>query len=279
MKDILVAIDLDIATALIIKQVIELSGGGYTTIHLLHVYNLNNDTGKDNGSKEGTSGGPDKADLVEKFKQWKMCLQEAIPAGKVKGYLLTGMVHQCILEVAKDIKPQLIVIGKPEKARRFSFYKSLNADELSRSSKCPVLSVMNKDWHNKTKTILLPVRDFIPVRKIELLAVFAKIYRARIFLVAMQNNFFVREKEQQVLLETYRVLRNGLNNKVEYRLLKGNNFPRAIATYAEEIAADILIVNPKTETRVSSIFRTAISDILPTNSQLKILSVVPYDDM
>ena len=219
------------------------------------------------------------AEIVKKLEQWRLCLQEAIPESKVKGYLLNGMVHQRIVEVAKNIKPQLIIIGKPEKTSHFSFYKSLNADELSQLSKCPVLSVANTDTHNKLKTIILPVRDFIPVRKIELLAIFAKIYRARIFIVAMQNRIFIREKERQVLLETYSVLRNGLNNKVEYLLLNGNNFPRAVAAYAEETGADMLIVNPKKETRISSIFRTDINDVLPPGSGLKILSVVPYHDL
>lgn len=142
-----------------------------------------------------------------------------------------------------------------------------------------MLSVANNDTHNKLKTIILPVRDFLPVRKIELLAIFAKIYRARIFIVAMQKRIFIREKERQVLLETYSILRNGLNNKIEYLLLNGNNFPKAVAAYAKETGADMLIVNPKKETRISGIFRKDINDVLPPASALKILSVVPYHDM
>jgi len=206
-------------------------------------------------------------------------LQEAVPESKVKGYLLNGGVHQCIIDVAKNIKPQLIIIGKPEKTSRFSFYKPISADELSQLSKCPVLSVANNDSHSRLKTIILPVRDFIPIRKIELLAIFAKIYRARIFIVAMQDRIFIREKERQILLETYSVLRNGLNNKVEYLLLNGNNFPKAVAAYAEETGADMLIVEPKKETWLSTIFRKDINDFLPPGSGLKILSVVPYREL
>jgi len=222
---------------------------------------------------------PARAATIKKLKQWKACLQEAIPETKVKGYFLNGSVNQCILDVAENIKPQLIIIGKPGKTGYFSFYTPLNADRLSRLSKCPVLTVMNYDNHNKMKTIILPVRDFLPVRKIELLAVFAKIYRARIHVVALQSKIFEHQKEWDVLLETYRVLRNGLNNKIEYLLLKGNNLPRAVADYAAEVNADMLIVNPKKETRISGIFRTDINDVMPKNSGVKILSVVPYHDL
>ena len=236
--------------------------------------------------KSSTSGVPEEndnrlhhAEIIKRLAQWKSCLQEAIPESKVKGYLLNGVVHQCIIDVAKNIKPQLIIIGKPKKTGRFSFYKPISADELSQLSKCPVLSVANNETHNRLKTIVLPVMDFIPVRKIELLAIFAKIYRARIFIVAMQNRVFIREKEQQVLLETYSVLRNGLNNKVEYLLLHGNNFSRAVAAYAEQTGADMVIVDPKKENRISSLFRKNINDFLPQGSGLRILSVVPYRDM
>jgi nucleotide-binding universal stress UspA family protein len=275
LKDILVPVDLGNTTPFIIRQAIELSGIDDTTIHLLHVYKPGSKSGKVPSEEDD----PGRMDAVTKLEQWRACLQEAIPASKVKGYLLKGMVQQCILDVARNIKPQLIIMGKPARTNRFSFYKSLSADEISQSSKCPVLSVSHNDTPNKLKTIVLPVRDFIPLRKMELLAIFAKIYRARIFIVAMQNRIFMNAKEKQVLLETYRVLLNGLNNKVEYLLLSGNNFTRAVAAYAEETGADMLIVNPKKETRVPGFFKTDINDILPADSRLKILSIVPYHDL
>lgn len=280
LKDILVAIDFGTATPLIMKQVIELSCNEDTTIHLLHISEI-----KTYGAKRFSrktleiADENESADTIKKLKQWRLCLQEAIPHNKVKGYLLTGEVHQCIVDVAKNIRPQLIIIGKPRKTGRLHFYKPLNADELSRISKCPVLTILKNDSHARMKTILLPVRNFIPVRKMELLVIFAKVYRARIILVASQGNFFRKEKERNILLETYRVLRNGLNNKVEYRLIDGHNFPRSIAACAEETGADILIVNPVKETLLSGIFRKGIIDILPSDSRLKILSVVPYHEM
>ena len=279
MKDILVAVDLGSSTPFIIKQAIELSAGNDVTIHLLHVYEQRDIMDSVGYAENVNDDDPGRAATIKKLKEWKTCLQETVPGAKVKGYFLNGSVDQCILDVAENIKPQLIIVGKPRKTGYFSFYRPLNANRLSRLSKCPVLTVMNYDNHNKMKTIILPVRDFIPVRKMELLAVFAKVYRARIHVVALQSKVFEHQKEWDVLLETYRVLRNGLNNKIDYLLLKGNNFPRAVADHAAEVGADMLIVNPKKETRVSGIFRTDINDLLPKNSGLKVLSVVPYHDL
>ncbi|GAB2808013.1 hypothetical protein GCM10027043_03840 [Ferruginibacter profundus] len=246
-----------------------MSGTGGSVIHLLHVYRQYN-----NSPVEA-----DRAELVKRLEQWRLCLQEAIPECKIKGYLLKGPVRQCIIDVARSIKPQLIIIGKPEKTSLFGLYQALSADEISRLTKCPVLSIANYDTYNKMKTIVLPVRDFVPVRKMELLSVFAKIYRARIFVVAMQKRVFMNAREQRILLETYRVLINGLNNKVEYLLLSGSDFSRAVIACARETGADMLIVDPGKENFISRIFRKNITDSLPEDSRLKILSVVPYHDL
>src|SRR4051812_15911744 len=167
LKDILVAVDLGNSTPFIVKQAIELSAGNEVTIHLLHVYKQNV-TDSIGYVKDVNDDDPDRAAAFKKLKEWKTSLQETIPGTKVKGYFLDGSVNQCILDVAENIKPQLILVGKPRKAGYFSFYRPLNINRLSRLSKCPVLTVMNYDNHNKMKTIVLPVRDFIPVRKMEL---------------------------------------------------------------------------------------------------------------
>lgn len=276
LKHILVAIDLGGCTHLVIKQAIELSAGVNTTIHLLHVYQPGKAMA---GSKTASSNDPGKLDIEKKMGQWRECLQEALPDCKVKGYILHGAVHENILLAARSIKPQLIIVGKPAKSNFFSFYKPLDADELSLSSKCPVLTVVHGGVSQKIKTIILPVRHFIPLRKLELLAFFAKVYRAKILIVAQRSRVFIHAKEREVLMETYQLLVNRLNNKVEYQLLEGSNFPRAVADCATAESADMLIVNPAKETRVSGFFRTGINDILPGNSRLKILSVVPYQDM
>lgn len=274
MKDILVAVDLGAATPQLIKQVIELAKREGATIHLLHVCPGYKKTGNVNREEEQECTA-----ASEKMEQWRTCLQEAIPNCLVKGYLLSGPVQRCILELAHAIKPRLIITGKPGKIRRFVFSDHVNPGALSLQSKCPVLSVVEHDRHNGIKKIILPVRDFIPVRKIELLVVLAKIYRANIFLVALQKSYLKNEKQRHALLESYRILSNGLSNKVECRLLKGADFPLAIAAYARETGSDILIANPGKETGAPGIFNNPATGILTTGSQLKILSVVPYQDL
>jgi hypothetical protein len=48
--------------------------------------------------------------------------------------------------------------------------------------------------------------------------------------------------------------------------------------YAERIGADLILVNPGTETRISIFTGKQINDALKTSSKLKILSLEPYHD-
>jgi nucleotide-binding universal stress UspA family protein len=277
--DILIAIDFDTSAADIVKQAIELSASVNNTIHLLHVIVSNKNYGSVViNAMDRKYERPYADDARKKLGEWKQAIKETIPECRVKGYLLEGNIHNAIVQAAKEICPQLIIIGKAARSGFWRYYLPLSADELAKKTKCPVLTVASGNRCKKISTIILPVRDFIPVRKMELLVLFAKIYRATIHLVALQNKMGMQDKERAVLLETYQVLRNGLVNPVEYHLLSGRNLPKAVAAYAQHIGADMLMLNPRTETSISIFLRKHITDALYEMPHLKILSVVPYHE-
>ena len=59
-------------------------------------------------------------------------------------------------------------------------------------------------------------------------------------------------------------------------ILKGRNLPKAILEYAECIKADLMLVNPGSETKISNLTGKHINDALTTSSKLSILSIEPY---
>lgn len=275
--DILIPLDFNAHAEFIVKQAIELSASGITTIHLLHVIEKNKNNSSSSVHLPDGSNKNSYADkLMHKLTEWKQCIKETIPDCKVKGYLVEGNVHDAIILAAKEIKPQLIIIGKKTKSAFWQYYLPVTADEIAKKSKCPVLTVTTENKYKKITTIVLPVRSFIPIRKIELLVMFAKIYRIKIHVVALKNKMGNTDRERKVLSETYQILRNGLISPVEYHLLNGRNLAKSVAAYAMDIQADLLLVNPFAETSISFFTGRHITDILPQASNLKILSVVPY---
>jgi hypothetical protein len=213
-----------------------------------------------------------------KLDQWKESIEETIPNSKVNTHIVEGIVQSKIQHVAKQLKPHLIIFGKKGNSKLFNSFYTVCPNGIAKSTSCPVLSVTRKTTDKKIKIIVVPVSSFIPKRKIELVVEFAKKYRAEIHLVTIPNKINIEETNSNSFLETYRILKTGLTNSIEHHILKGNNLPYAILEYAECIKADLLFVNPGTETKISALTGKHINDELKPTSKLRILSIEPYHD-
>jgi uncharacterized protein YjbI with pentapeptide repeats len=137
---------------------------------------------------------------------------------------------------------------------------------------------MRESLHNKIKTIIVPVRSFIPHRKIELAIAFAKKDRAKIHVVTLQNKMAAWNTNRNHFIETYFILKSRLTNTVEYHVLNGSNLPKATLHYAELIGADLILANPCAETKITGLTGKHMNDMILASSKLQILSVEPYPD-
>ncbi len=278
-KNILVPVDFSLNTEVAVRQAIELACTSGSTIHLLHVIKPKSiwsviPAGNESvysGSKDYQVKG-----VMMKLQEWKHTIEETIPNSNVEIYILEGAIQDNIKNTAKQMSPDLIIIGRKSNSIFFTFFNSVYPNSLAKSTDCPVMTVMKGSLNAKIKIIVLPVGCFIPKRKIELVVEFAKKYRAKIQLVALQNRNGARDAEKNALLKTYWILRTVLTNPIEYFVLKSNNLPKATLKYAVNIGADMILVNPGTETKISTLTGRQISDLLESSSKLKILVVEPY---
>ena len=276
-KNILIPVDFSANTEVAVKQAIELACTDGSTLHLLHVINpkiiwrvipfknqLNSPLNENYAAKNA----------MYKLQQWKYAIEESISYCKVKIYVVDGIVRGKIQDVAKEIKPQLIIIAKNRDHKYFSLFNSICPNGLAKSTGYPVLTIRRGIIDTKIKIIVVPVGSFIPIRKIELVIEFAKRYRAAIHLVTIPNKIAIEEKNGNSFLETYRILKTGLSSPIEHHILKGSNLPKAILEYAQCIGADLVLVKPGTETKISNLRGKHINDVL-TSSKLKVLSIEP----
>ena len=278
-RNILIPLDFGDNTQVAVKQAIELVYGGASDIHLLHII----DTGKvveaDKTSPVQLIHDEEKyciKGIFKKLNEWKMTIEETVAGVNVKIHVVEGDVYDKIICTAKKIQPQLIILSKKNNYKFLSIFKPLCPDELSRITGCPVLNVMNGSVSSKTKIIVVPIRNFVPRKKIEYLVAFAKMFRTKIHLVALHNKPGEADIVKKSLLETYMILKTVLTNPIEYHLLNGNSYPKASLQFAEAIGADMIFVNPQVETKISSFFGKHINDILEPSSKLKILYLEPY---
>jgi nucleotide-binding universal stress UspA family protein len=266
---ILIPVDFSLNTEIAVKKAAALVGSGEAVLHLLHVVR----PGKQAVHQF-------KVWAVEKeLERWKDDIRRNYPALRVKTYVLKGTsTPRMIVECAGMLKPDLIIIAKQNKGRRWTVVKGISPDHIARKSNCPVLTVKPGSLDSRTKIIVIPIRDFLPERKLEWGVLLARKYKAQVHLLAIRDN---PEPGQRILppvfLKAYHHLRENLHHPIEYSTAGQHSPARAALRYAEMIMADMILVNPRTESGIPGFaFSRHISDLLARDSKIQVLDVEPY---
>ena len=266
---ILIPVDFSLNTEIAVKKAAGLVGADETVLHLLHVM------------RPGRHALHQwKVWAVEKeLEQWKDTIRQRYPALRVRTHILKGhSVQRMVIECAEMLKPDLIVIGRQNNRRRWSFSRGISPDGIAKKSDCPVLTVKPGSLDTRTRVIVIPIRDFLPERKLEWGVLLARRYKAQVHLLAIRDN---PEPAQwalpQVFLKAYHHLRENLHHPIEYSSTGRHSPARAALNYAEMIMADIILVNPETESGISGFACSRhISDLLARDSKIQVLDVEPY---
>ena len=134
---ILIPVDFSLNTEIAVKKALELAGTDETTIHLLHVVR------------------PGRKGLEPRFRAWVMerdlhqlkCnIRSTNPNISVKTNILRGYsVEQTIIECARMMNPDLVIIGKQHNHRRWFFSRLISPDVVAvKSDVVPVLISPNQ---------------------------------------------------------------------------------------------------------------------------------------
>jgi nucleotide-binding universal stress UspA family protein len=257
---ILIPVDFSLNTDIAVKKAADLAGREGAELHLLHVL-------KTGGNVEAAFGRLEEA-IGEKY-----------PAVRVKRHVLPGhSVQGMIIECAGLLRPDLIVIGRSDPPRKWTFFRRVSPDVIAKKTDCPVLTVKPGSVDSKTRVILIPIRNFLPERKLEWAVLLAKKYRAQVHLLAVQDRQETKEWAlPQVFLKAYHQLREHLHHPIEYSATGKQSTAKATLSCAELIMADMIVVNPETESGVSGLagYRH-ISDLLGKDSKIQVLDIEPY---
>jgi nucleotide-binding universal stress UspA family protein len=280
---ILIPVDFSVNTEIAVKKAMELAGGEPTEVHLLHV------------ARPGKRPERQFA-LWASYNQlgvWRNKIKAKHPAVQLKTHVLQGhSVQQMIVECARLLRPDLIVIGKSNPPShwgvtdrhwwqsvlgRWPFFGSVPPDVIARRTNCPVLTVKPGSAGSRTRVILIPIGDFLPERKLEWAVLLAKKYRAQVHLLAIHHRQETRDWAlPQVFLKAYHQLREHLHHPIEYSATSRQSPAKAALNCAESIMADMIVVNPATESGVPGLagYRH-ISDLLGRDSKIQVLDIEP----
>jgi nucleotide-binding universal stress UspA family protein len=254
---ILIPVDFSQNTEIAVKKAAELAGRERAELHLLHVI------------RRGTN--PE-----ARLEQLEQIIRTRYPALKIQTHMLNSRsVQRTIIECAKLQRPDLIVIGRSTPRRRWFPGRGISPDIIAKKSNCPVLTVKPGSAENRTRVILIPIRDFLPERKLEWAVLLAKRYRAQVHLLSIQNRQETKGPEEpNVFLKAYHQLRENLHHPIEYSATGQQSTAKATLNCAEHIMADMIVLNPETESGVIGLsgYRH-ISDLLKKDSRIQVLDI------
>lgn len=242
------------------------------TIHLVHVAS-NARPGLLTGAAGEEGQGKGRPSPENMMLQWKNSIQQATPHTVCTWMLYHSSIQQGIEDKAKELKPDLIVIGKNSNHSWFPFLNTVLIAELVESTGTAVLTVKPGSLHNKLKVLVVPVSGAFPNHKMEAIAALCRKNRLKVHLITYVNeNHIPAGFSAASLLKVYQWLKDMLHCPVEYAVVHGNNRARSVLQYAEKVNADILLVNPATETKLGWM-NTHIPDILAPESKVQVLAL------
>ena len=268
-KTILVPLDFSISTDVAIHKAVEFADRQAAHLHLMHVA----------GRQEGAAGSKPRHQFSrytaeQKMHQWKTSLQAAHPHISVESTLLShGSIQHSIEDMARKTKADLIVIGKKSRHPWFPFLHTVLSTRLAEMTGSAVLTVKPASLHQKTKSLVVPISHPVTQRKMQAISALCAKRSMNVYLVAFSSEDFPAAKiSATALLKVYQWLKDSLHCPAEYALLDGSNKAKAVVDYAERVNADVLLVQPGSETKAGW-WNAQISDLLPSRSKMQVLAV------
>ena len=209
----------------------------------------------------------------EQLKKLKTELDERFQIDTVC-HVAEGNLNDTVNKYVHDLQIDLVVLG----AKRANWVKELffetKAKDIIRSVNSEVLCVYPDSNSNRLKKIVLPIGKFIPKRKIRLAYELAKKFAANVHLISLnKNGRSLSSEDTKVLMASYQYLKDITNIPIECRTVLGNNLAQATVQYAENIGADLILVNAGSE----SFFKTPVlsrwGGNIVNHSSIPVLSV------
>jgi len=181
-------------------------------------------------------------------------------------------VERAIKEKAVDIAADLIIIGKNSRHSVLPFLNTVVPSRLSKSTGISVLTVKPGALSSHVKTVVVPISPKHPEKKVAVINGLGNKFHLHIRLLLLVEKDDDPQTLQNSLLNMCQMLKYRALDTISYEVLYAGNRNWGILRYSRSVEADLLIVNPETETKIGW-FNKHISDELPVNSKTQVLAV------
>jgi nucleotide-binding universal stress UspA family protein len=192
---------------------------------------------------------------------------------KVESTVLQGTWDEAIIDFANHNDFDLILIGQKE--NRLPKRKMIiNPDKIAAKANIPVITVPSNKRLTKLYSIVIPITDFLPVRKLMYGVYIASGFDTTVKLLGIESTSN-HEKVQHYLHKAQQLIKDNSKIKVEVETVESDNVADAVNQFTKRRHTDLLILNPDTQTKMPGWFSSFFGNIIQKYSAPPILTVNP----
>lgn len=192
---------------------------------------------------------------------------------EVEYTLLKGTWNDAVIDFVREKKIDLVLIGLKGRALRKK-NMLLNPDIIAEKTNIPVITIPSNRRLIRLYSIVIPITDFLPVRKLMYGIYMALGYDATIKLLGIENTN-TRERVYYYLTKANQLIRDNCNVKVEMETMVSQNVAEAVNQFAMLSSADLIIVNPGAQTKMPGFFSSLLGNIIQKYSAPPVLTINP----
>ncbi len=275
---ILVPISLNGHTGLLMEKAVQIANRFDCDIHLLclQTSGIVLPFVHDGNLKLAAANGAEAANAM-KLKT----LIDTYRAGLADGLLMTsttatGNLNTLIKEQVITRQIDLIVLSRHEKKRHGDVFHKVDVNQLAQQTQCPVLTVTDEFDAGHLQNIVVPVDDFLPIRKLTAATYLARRFNAVIHLMGGRSNSTAENRQKdRSLTRAYQLLRDYTNVKVFCSTQEGYTTAEDTLAYAENVKADLIVVNSGKESLLRGWFSKWLGKYLYKKSTIPVLTISP----
>ncbi|MBS1512618.1 MAG: universal stress protein [Bacteroidetes bacterium] len=239
----------------VINKAVDIAKLYQCEIYLLHVnaapfFSSKNITAANNSGEQNVPGHVEPGIEPNHFSKYIMELTgETIP---VKNVFLTGAWHKAIDDCIIQNKIDLVLIG----ANAFIGGKrklNLNPDKIAAAANIPVVIVPEDRKLVGLHSIVIPVTDFLPVRKLIYAVYLAKEYHSTIILLGIMNGI-TEDKVRYYVKRSQELILDMDDFAIETVFVNGENVAKEVYDFAIQKFVDLVILNPGAQTMMPGLF-------------------------
>lgn len=196
---------------------------------------------------------------------------------KVNTLIRTGKIYDEIVEAAREIKAELIVMGTMGAVGFTKKILGSNASRVVREAECPVITIKGQNHRFGIKHILLPLDLTKETKeKVSRAVNLAKMFSAVIHIVTIvesDDEFIMNRLTRQMNQVEDIIAENGIKCTSEF--ISGKNVVDEILKTAKRVEADLIMIMTQQEVGFTDLFISSAAQEVINNSEIPVLSIRP----